>query len=164
MILKALKYLSFVTGAFLLLSGAYLMYAYSTLPAITGTEPSLSTDCSTVVFASDRSGMPEFFEFSFLTRQVTPLTREKTTKHYPVLSPDGKTVAYSRRVKGNWFVSVLDIESGETTDLDQTHTINPIRPAWVGNGKLIFTTEASGERELVLFDLESRTRQQINSV
>jgi hypothetical protein len=55
---------------------------------------------------------------------------------YPAVSPDGHWLAYSRMDRGNWNLSLLDLDSGAIHTIAQAEC-NTIEPAWEPDSKTI---------------------------
>jgi Tol biopolymer transport system component len=68
----------------------------------------------------------------------------------PRFSPDGSRILVSYQEQGRWQLSVL---GGRRFELDG----NTYDAAWVGNGQIVATNDASGIPNLVRIDLESGT-------
>ncbi len=62
---------------------------------------------------------------------------------YPAVSPDGRWMAYSRMVRGNWNLSLMDLQSGVVRELANAEC-NTIEPAWEPDSKTIVYSSDCG--------------------
>jgi hypothetical protein len=63
--------------------------------------PCLLPDGRTVLFAALREGVSDIWKLDLETEAVTNLTADEYADNNPQVSPDGKLVAYERRISGN---------------------------------------------------------------
>jgi Tol biopolymer transport system component len=91
-------------------------------------QPRWSPDGSQVVFWSDRDGDQELFVQSVnddgdAVGDPTQLTDNAVNDNWPVWSPDGTELLFGTQRDGEeewvWHMQILDLESGEITDLGQ---------------------------------------------
>jgi len=81
---------------------------------------------------------------------LTKLTDRRGPDHNPVISPDGRNLAYvGFDDHGHPYQAahlyVLDLASGKSRALTMDADINVASPAWDGNGALYFTFDARGK-------------------
>jgi len=81
------------------------------------TDPDISEDGSTLVFASQRSGKCQLWKKDLRTGAETRLS--ETIARKPLLSPDGRLVAFDGVLKGRRHIHVLDLETGEVRRVDR---------------------------------------------
>lgn len=60
----------------------------------------------------------------------------------PSLSPDGKRIAYKWRIRGTnrWRLRVLDLSTGEDTELAETRSIDD-QPEWLGDERILYSDD-----------------------
>ncbi len=150
---KAIRIFGVILFTLLILAGGFIGYKYLTLSAILGSEPSVTNDCKQIFFMSGRTGSNQLFHLNIGDNQVTQLTSDNSAKHYPVISPDQQRVAFSQKVAGDWWISVFNLSDNEINQVVQTRTFNPMRPSWLGNSILVYSSEKSGNREIHQIDL-----------
>ena len=87
---------------------------------------------------------------------------DSTYRNYaPVISPDGKTVAYYAKIRGNWDLYTVDIE-GKNKNRLTDHPGFDGEPAWSPDGKkIVFTSDRDGDNEIFIVDLQSLKIEQI---
>ena len=62
---------------------------------------------------------------------------------YPAVSPDGHWLAYSRMVRGNWNLALLDLSTGAIQAITDAEC-NVVEPAWEPDSKTIFYSSDCG--------------------
>jgi hypothetical protein len=90
---------------------------------------------------------------------ITQLTDDASNDVMPVLSPDGKTIAFASDRSGNWDLYLMDAEGGPAVQLtnDRTHDIHP---SFSPDGKhLVYSSlsDRSGQWQLVVIDVANPT-------
>lgn len=85
------------------------------------TQPRWAAEGSQIVYAAAVATDPDNFDIyvrqSDGTGAPSLLVREPSAERYPVLSPDGRALAYASDRGGNWDIFVLTIATGETGQL-----------------------------------------------
>lgn len=90
---------------------------------------------------------------------ITQLTDDASNDVMPVLSPDGKTIAFASDRSGNWDLYLMDADGGPAVQLtnDRTHDIHP---SFSPDGKhLVYSSlsDRSGQWQLVVIDVANPT-------
>ena len=88
------------------------------------------------------------------------LTTHAEQERYPVISPDGKTLAYSASYEGPTEVYTLPIDGGMTTRWTYESDAS-IVTSWTPDGKIVYQTWAYSKRpdeQLVTIDLNSKEK------
>ena len=88
------------------------------------------------------------------------LTTHAEQERYPVISPDGKTLAYSASYEGPTEVYTLPIDGGMTTRWTYESDAS-IVTSWTPDGKIVYQTWAYSKRpdeQLVTIDLSSKQK------
>lgn len=95
-----------------------------------------------VVWSSNRAGNHEIFKMTLPDRKVTRLTRHPHTDYFARISPDGKSIVFSRSRKRQvsqrdqlpWDVILLDLESGRERVLARFGNT----PTWSLDGRKVY--------------------------
>ena len=90
---------------------------------------------------------------------ITQLTDDENNDVMPVLSPDGKTIAFASDRSGNWDLYLMDADGGPAVQLtnDRTHDIHP---SFSPDGKhLVYSSlsDRTGQWQLVVIDVANPT-------
>ncbi len=126
------------------------------------TEPQFSPNGDSIYFTSDRGGSPQIYRMSVLgevlgaqAQRVTYQGRYNTT---PRVSPDGKFLAYTSRVNGNFKLHLQDLANNEVTPL--TNTTRDDSPSFAANSKyLLYATQVNGRDVLATVSIDGRPAQ-----
>lgn len=108
-----------------------------------------TTDSKKLVYASERNGSMELFQYDFPTETETQLTRGAIQDVAPVFSPDGKTMAFIRNARS---LMAMDMESKREREITKLYTdlaplIGSESVKWSPDGKwLAFLTVAPETR------------------
>ncbi len=138
----------------LLMIGGFLIYRYFNLSEIIGSEPAFYDSCNRLVFTSERSGSSQIYSIDLKSRQETQITESASEKHYPVVSPDQKWLAFVERNFHSWVLSKLDFNTGKTTELVELGTFNPMRASWSHDSKrILFPAVRDDVIDIYSFDL-----------
>jgi TolB protein len=94
---------------------------------------------------------------------VTQLTNDASNDVMPVVSPDGRQLAFASDRAGTWDIYLMDIDGGRTLQItsDEAHNIHP---SFSRDGRnLVYCSygSQSGTWELVLVDLTQPTKKRI---
>jgi TolB protein len=78
-------------------------------------------------------------------RNVTRLTQTSQDETYPVVSPDGKTVAFEVLKDNQYDLWTIDTATGRNLTQVTSHPMNDIHPGWLGDSKtLVFSSNRLG--------------------
>ncbi len=100
-------------------------------------QPVWTPDSRKIAYASARGSGQQIYLYDFTTATERPLTRGTTTDLSPVVSPDGKSIAFLRDRRE---LRVVDLESGAERLLATgtfADTIDDPKPAWSPDGRWI---------------------------
>ena len=78
-----------------------------------------STDSKKLIYASERNGASELFQYDFTNEAETPITQGANTDGSPVFSPDGKSLAFIRNSRA---VMVYNMDSKQTREIAKIFT------------------------------------------
>lgn len=124
--------------------------------------PSFTPDGETVVFASERSGGSQIYAVGVgggTARRVTPTSGFFTD---PVVSPDGRKVAFVSR-SGRFDVMTVDLVGGNMQRVTQDQGDNE-DPSWSPDGRyLLFTSTRDGSKKIWLSTANGRHQVAITS-
>jgi tricorn protease len=81
-----------------------------------------SADSKRLVYASERNGSMELFQYEFATETETQLTRGTQQDFAPAFSPDGKNIAFIRNGRA---MMVYDVEKKQERELCKVYTDSP---------------------------------------
>jgi Tol biopolymer transport system component len=124
------------------------------------TAPAWSHDGRRLAFISNRTGTSEIYLMNADGTDQRRLTRNRASEYNPVWSPDGRSIAFTRRPREHWRydddIYVLKADGTEGRNL--TH--NPqddYDPVWSADGKQIFfATQRDGEDEIYVMNADGR--------
>lgn len=109
--------------------------------------PAVSPDGSKVAFISARGGSsPDLYVVNMDGSGLKRLTKNDDDESSPAWSPDGKTLLYSSRYKGNSLLFTAPADgSGSPARLRVVGVLNATEPDWSPDGKtIVFTTQRGG--------------------
>ena len=128
-------------------------------PAI-DTAPSLSPDDQQLVFVSDRTGKEQIFYRQLGTRVEFQLTRSGASSD-PAWSPDGTMIAFTRLVRGNAQIHILDPFTGDEKALTRGR-YNSEQPSWSPDGKqIVFAANSTGVSKLYVMFIDGTGRRRL---
>jgi len=142
------------------------------LPAITN--PAWSPDGKTIVVAALVEGQNDLYAFNLKTNQVTQLTNDNASELHPDWSKDGTKLVYSSdrvslqngRVNGKWTygLTMLDIATGEQTDLKVFHGADNFNPLFDHDGNIVFLSNRDGYRNVYRYEPETAAIYQLTNL
>ncbi|MGH7616542.1 MAG: hypothetical protein ACREPM_04880 [Gemmatimonadaceae bacterium] len=122
------------------------------------TSPTPSPDGRRFVFMSGRTGHPELYITDADGANVNVLTdyeqSEKNFRADPDWSPDGRSIAYSERIKDHFQIRTV-LATGSTPKYLTSEGENE-QPSWAPDSRhLVFTSNRTGVRQLWIADVEN---------
>ena len=139
-----------IVGQDLMSTGQQVRPGYFRMPAIHG---------DTVVFVAEG----DLWRVSAAGGQAQRLTTHHGEELHPVISPDGKKIAFSATYEGPREVYEMPLEGGEPQRITvEAETSVPV--AWTPDQKIIYSTQHYSTLpayQLVVFDLRTQSRQRI---
>ncbi len=115
-------------------------------------DPRFAPDGSGVLFASDREGGYDIWQVP-LDRAAPPGEARRITEHpgscnHPVLSPDGRWIAYFRVIEGQRDVWVMSAAGGIAANFTD-HPATDVQPEWSPDGgRLAFVSDRGGSYQV----------------
>lgn len=86
--------------------------------------------------------------------QVRQITTNRADDRFPVLSPDGNSIAFVSWRDGNSEIYVIDIESGVFRNISN-HPAYDLLPVWSPDGSMLaFVSNRDGNGEIYLADID----------
>jgi Tol biopolymer transport system component len=127
--------------------------------------PAWSPDGSTIVFSGVSGGFTNLFVLDVETGEARQLTSDRYAYVHAAFSPDGRSVAVStdrmgtdldRLSYGNFRLALVDVQSGELTELPAMEGGKNINPAWSRDGRsLFFISDRGGISNVYRLELET---------
>lgn len=111
-------------------------------PEYTAKYPSCSSNSKMLYYLSDKSGIPEIHSLSLDGKDERQITFDGIKKKFPVISPNGKEIAFIRYPIKNKTTSelcVLNLRSGVVTVLHEDPLGYLGWPSWDSNGNYIYS-------------------------
>lgn len=108
-----------------------------------------------LIAAAGAVSHPQLFRVSHSTGLVEPLAKIAGPVRYPAISPDGRRLAFSRRMQGSWHLIVREMATGIEQQL--THAeCNATLASWESPRALLYATDCGrglGQTALARFVL-----------
>lgn len=131
--------------------------AQVTLPDLyENASPAFSPDSSKVLFAANKDGVVDIFEYEIDTEVVRNITQDAFWDTNPTYSPDGNSCVYNRRINGH--EKLIKVSLTDPADKAQLTfgEHDDIQAAYAPDGKRIyFTSDESGIFNFSILDLET---------
>lgn len=131
--------------------------AQVTLPDLfENASPAFSPDSKRILFAANKDGIVDIFEFEIATGNIRNITQDDFWDTNPTYSPDGEYCVYNRRINGyEKLVKVSLSDPGDKTQLTFGEH-DDIQAAYAPDGKRVyFTSDESGIFNFQILDLET---------
>jgi TolB protein len=102
------------------------------------------------VFSMTEAGYAHLFIYSLKTQRFQRLTDGAWDDVQPVLSADGRRLAYASRQNGAWDIYIMDLETGEVAPLTEDLAYDGA-PSWSPDGGwLAYENYANGKLEIFM--------------
>src|SRR5579863_10324957 len=92
---------------------------------------------NTIVFTAEG----DLWKYDLTTGITARLTSHAGLETYPVISPDGRNVAFTGQYEGPNEVYVMPLDGGVPRSL--TYDFGALPASWMKDGRLLFTTTAN---------------------
>lgn len=116
-----------------------------------------SGDSRKLVYASERSGSMELFQYDFTTETETQLTKGAVMDYSPVFSPDGKSIAFFRSGRS---LMIYDVEKKQERELTKVFVDMPP----IGGGGMIAWSPDSKSVAFLTASPDSRSYSNVSVV
>jgi hypothetical protein len=95
-----------------------------------------------ILYSARPHGTLKLFSVDPVSLAVSPIfTRSSAPSRFPVESPDGKWLAFSREAGGAWHLALLNLQTGKYLQLT-LGACNSTDPAWTGDSRaIIYATD-----------------------
>ena len=94
---------------------------------------------------------------------LQPRSARNYKNYAPVVSPNGKTIAYYAKIKGNWDVYLIDVD-GKNKKRLTTHSGFDGEPSWSPDGaKVAFSSDRSGSSQIYTVDIRSQKVEKVGT-
>lgn len=132
--------------------------------------PSLTPDGNAVLFASDRTGRYQIYEYNLLTDALTQISDlDRLNAYAPTASPDGSLIVFYVISNGELYPSNHDIW------LMERDGANPVQitslaggawdPVWSPDGtQILFASQVSGAPQLFIVDADGTDLRQVTDL
>ena len=116
--------------------------------------PSWSPLLDGIVYVSYLAGPPGIYFADLATNRKHPLIVDDLHNGKPSISPDGRSIAFSRSLGGNWEIFLANRDGSNLRRLTHSPRIDT-NPSWSPSGREIaFTSSRSGKPNIYLMDAE----------
>ncbi len=103
---------------------------------------------SKIVFVSNKTGFKEIYECDFDGHEIRQLTNSHSISLTPVLSPDGRYLAYTGFSSGRPALYIRNLSDGKTLAVGKSGI--SIDPGWRNSRELATTLSFEGDQEIYL--------------
>ncbi len=126
------------------------------------TEPDFSPDGKSLYFSSDRGGSPQIYRIPVNGGAAERITFDSAYNVSPRISPDGRTLAFVTRRKGDYFIALKDLQTGNENILSDGGREES--PSFAPNGRwLMFATRTNGRDMLMAASVDGRIKQRLTA-
>ena len=122
--------------------------------------PHVSPDGKELVFQSGKNGNIDIFKMKTDGTKVIQLTTYNSFDGIPVWSPNGKKIAYSKRMNNtNYEIWVMDADGSNKKNLTNTEAME-LYASWTPDGKHIaFSSWRDGSQQIYIMDADTGANQ-----
>lgn len=125
--------------------------------------PRFSPDGQRILFTSYRSGFPRIYLLDTGSMQLRALEEQPGSMSFaPRFAPDGRTVVYSLTRGGNTDIYTLNIESGQTSRLTSSPSIETAPSFSPDGSRIVFESDRSGNQQLYVMPVDGGTPERIS--
>ncbi len=118
--------------------------------------PAFSPDSQRIIFAANKDGVVDIFEFEIATENIRNITQDAFWDTNPTYSPDGEYCVYNRRINSHEKLVKVSLTDPEDKTQLTFGDHDDIQAAYAPDGKRIyFTSDESGIFNFSILDLES---------
>ncbi|HXY39208.1 MAG TPA: hypothetical protein VEQ10_06035 [Vicinamibacteria bacterium] len=136
--------------------------------------PVFTPDGNHVIFSAMQGGLLDLWAYDLKTKQRSRLTNDAFAELEPVVSPDGRKVAFTTdrftsRLDdldmGSYRIGILDLLSGEITEVQGYKNARNSNPQWSPDGKTIFfVSDVMGGADIHRVDLATGELRQVTQL
>jgi len=136
--------------------------------------PVFTPDGNHVIFSAMQGGLLDLWAYDLSTKQRSRLTNDAFAELEPVVSPDGRKVAFTTdrftsRLDdldmGSYRIGILDLLSGEITEVQGYKNARNSNPQWSPDGKtLFFVSDVMGGADIHRVDLATGELRQVTQL
>ncbi len=116
---------------------------------------------SKIVFISNKTGFKEIYECAFDGYGVRQLTNSKSISMNPVLSPDGRYLAYIDFSSGRPALSIRSLNGGRTAVVGKSAV--SIDPGWRNSNEVAATLSFDGNQEIYLVNTDGTISRKVTN-
>ncbi len=114
-----------------------------------------------IAFAANPRG--QFDIFILEKGAVRPLVQSPDHESYPRFSPDGRWLAFQRKIHGQWDIFILELTTGREIPI-ATSRFSEENPTWCDHGRsLVFDSNQAPRRQLFRYNLQNHRLDQLTS-
>lgn len=120
-------------------------------------DPAVSPDGSQLVFASNRSGIWDLYQWNLVTNTLQQLTNSPEVETNPDWSPDNQWITYESYSNSQTNIVIRSVTDPASSPIQLTEGAgNNFDPAWSPQGRQVaFSTDRSGKSEIWLAQLNT---------
>ncbi len=98
------------------------------------------------------------------TGKFTALTQDQADSFWPAWSPDGKHIAYTSNLEGNYDLWMIAFPGGEKTRLTSSSAYDG-EPSWSPDGgEIVFVSNRTGNKELWIVSVAEKKERQLTDM
>lgn len=119
--------------------------------------PCFSPDNESIIFAGLKNGIPDLFKINLNTEKITQLTNDELYEKAPSISPDGKLLTYTIRIKTNDKIFISSFENLKEREQITFGEGDDIAPFFSPDGKeIFFSSDRLGAFNIYSINLETK--------